>query len=117
MKLLPYRLFILGAGFSQPAGLPLGRELLDDVRLRVRDVFQKTGWDGQQTLPLDGFEPLHALWLRFPDEERQKVVEIFARLLALAIHRQQTKENSNDDTSERQTAPPRAQSRPGRGLP
>ena len=51
----------------------------------------------QQTLPLDGSESLHALWSRFPDEERGKVVEIVARLLALSVHREQAKEKSNDD--------------------
>ena len=29
------RLFILGAGFSKPAGLPLGRDLLEDVRKHI----------------------------------------------------------------------------------
>ena len=41
-----FRLFILGAGFSKPAGLPLGPELLDQVRGRVKRKFQEFGWDG-----------------------------------------------------------------------
>jgi hypothetical protein len=41
-----FRLFILGAGFSKPAGLPLGTELLDEVRKRVRMHFQQFGWEG-----------------------------------------------------------------------
>lgn len=41
-----HRLFILGAGFSRPAGFPLGPELLDNVRHRVRDHFRSAGWDG-----------------------------------------------------------------------
>ena len=42
-----YRLFILGAGFSKPAGLPLAGELLDLVRNEVKSYFQWTGkWDG-----------------------------------------------------------------------
>lgn len=46
MKLPIHRLFILGAGFSRPAGFPLGPELLDEVRHRVRDHFRSAGWDG-----------------------------------------------------------------------
>ena len=34
-----YRLFILGSGFSQPAGLPLGRELFQQVRKAVADRY------------------------------------------------------------------------------
>ena len=42
-----YRLFILGAGFSKPAGLPLAGELLGEVRREVRRFFQvSNGWDG-----------------------------------------------------------------------
>lgn len=41
-----FRLFILGAGFSKPAGYPLGDDLLSDVRERVRTQFQRHGWDG-----------------------------------------------------------------------
>lgn len=46
MRLPVHRLFILGAGFSRPAGLPLGPELLHEVRLRVREDFRSAGWDG-----------------------------------------------------------------------
>jgi len=41
-----HRLFILGAGFSKPVGFPLGSELLEEVRLRVRQMFRRSGWDG-----------------------------------------------------------------------
>ena len=41
-----FRLFILGAGFSKPAGLPLGEELLQCVREVVKSKFQDAGWDG-----------------------------------------------------------------------
>ena len=34
-----YRLLFLGAGFSQPAGLPLGRDLLSEVRSLIRDKY------------------------------------------------------------------------------
>ncbi len=45
---LPYsRLFILGAGFSKPAGLPLAGELLHLVRDEVRNHFRvHGGWEG-----------------------------------------------------------------------
>ena len=45
---LPYhRLFILGAGFSKPAGLPLAGELLPLVRDEVRQHFlAHGGWEG-----------------------------------------------------------------------
>ena len=42
----PYRLFVLGAGFSAPAGLPLGNGLLKRVREDVRSWFQCSNWDG-----------------------------------------------------------------------
>ncbi len=41
-----YRLFVLGAGFSAPAGLPLGEELLDLVRKDLRRYFRDFGWEG-----------------------------------------------------------------------
>ena len=42
-----YRLFILGAGFSRPAGLPLAKELLVRVRSEVRTRLPESGkWDG-----------------------------------------------------------------------
>ena len=46
MNLPPYRLFVLGAGFSVPAGLPLGNCLLERVREDVRGSFQSFDWDG-----------------------------------------------------------------------
>ena len=46
MELPTYRLFVLGAGFSAPAGLPLGNGLLERVRKDVRRWFPGTGWDG-----------------------------------------------------------------------
>lgn len=51
----------------------------------------------QQTLPLDGPQFQDALWLRVPEEDRRKVVEIVARLLARAIHPEAGKGNNNDD--------------------
>ena len=59
-----YRLFILGAGFSKPAGLPLAKELLASVRQEVKKYFQQRGrWDG--TLEQDIEE-----WTRlYPDEQ------------------------------------------------
>lgn len=41
-----YRLFILGSGFSKPAGHPLGVELLNMVRTRMREQFRANDWDG-----------------------------------------------------------------------
>ena len=41
-----FRLFILGSGFSKPAGHPLGAELLDAVRELTRQFYQGYGWDG-----------------------------------------------------------------------
>ena len=46
MDLPSYRLFVLGAGFSAPAGLPLGNGLLECVREDVRGSFQRVAWDG-----------------------------------------------------------------------
>lgn len=46
MSLPIHRLFILGAGFSRFAGFPLGPELLDKARRRVRDHFRGAGWEG-----------------------------------------------------------------------
>lgn len=41
---LPHRrMFILGAGFSRPAGLPLAKELLDSVRREVRTRLPDSG--------------------------------------------------------------------------
>ncbi len=46
VNLPAYRLFVLGAGFSAPAGLPLGNCLLERVRQDVRGSFTRAGWDG-----------------------------------------------------------------------
>ena len=46
MNLPFYRLFVLGAGFSAPAGIPLGRNLLERVREDVRGYFDNFGWEG-----------------------------------------------------------------------
>ena len=51
----------------------------------------------QQTLPLDGAASQDALWSRVCEEDRRKVVEIVARLLALAVHGETRKDDSNDD--------------------
>ena len=54
-----FRLFILGAGFSQPAKLPLGPELLDEVRSRVRAVFRRHEWDGPLEKEIAEWEQLY----------------------------------------------------------
>ena len=41
-----YRLFVLGAGFSKPAGLPLGNELLELVRESVKREYRHYDWEG-----------------------------------------------------------------------
>ena len=46
MNLSFHRLFILGAGFSAPAGLPLGKGLFERVREDVRGYFSGSGWEG-----------------------------------------------------------------------
>ena len=46
MNLPIHRLFVLGAGFSAPAGLPLGNGLLEHVRQNVRSAFRRAVWDG-----------------------------------------------------------------------
>ena len=51
----------------------------------------------RQTLPLDGAQPQDALWSRVPDEDRRKVEESFARLLARAVHGDEGKEERKDD--------------------
>ena len=60
----PYRLFILGAGFSKPAGLPLSIELLEHVQREVRHYYPFVGdWDGV-------LEEEIGKWKRlYPDEE------------------------------------------------
>ena len=51
----------------------------------------------QQTLPLDCPQSKDAHWSRVPEEDRRKVMEIVARMLARAVHPEPGKENSNDD--------------------
>ena len=46
MNLPHHRLFVLGAGFSAPAGLPLAKGLLESVREVVRYRFQRHDWEG-----------------------------------------------------------------------
>ena len=47
LSLPHYRLFILGAGFSKHAGLPLAKELLQLVRDEVQNYFRRHGgWEG-----------------------------------------------------------------------
>ena len=46
MNIAPHRLFVLGAGFSVSAGLPLGVGLLDRVRGYVRNASRHHGSDG-----------------------------------------------------------------------
>ena len=47
MNLPFFRLFVLGAGFSKPAGLPLAKELLSLIRRAVKRHFEIRGnWEG-----------------------------------------------------------------------
>ena len=57
-----YRLFVLGAGFSVPAGLPLGNDLLKRVREYVRDSSQDYGWNGPLEQEIEEWSSL------YPDE-------------------------------------------------
>ena len=59
MTLNIHRLFILGAGFSKPAGYPLGDELLGVVRERVRTKFQRHGWDGPLEQEIEEWNDLY----------------------------------------------------------
>ena len=59
----PYRLFILGAGFSKPAGLPLSIELLEHIRRDVKHSHQVFGSDGPFEKEIGEWENL------YPDEE------------------------------------------------
>ena len=60
----PYRLFILGAGFSKPAGLPLSIELLEYVQREVRHYYRHFGdWDGILEEEIGEWKNL------YPDEE------------------------------------------------
>lgn len=54
-----YRLFVLGAGFSAPAGLPLGKDLLERVREDVRDLFQRFGWKGTLEQEIEEWSSLY----------------------------------------------------------
>ncbi len=54
----------------------------------------------QQPLPLDGARCQEELWSRVSEEDRRKVVEIFARLLACAVRGETGKEDSNDDSND-----------------
>ena len=54
----------------------------------------------QPTLPLDGKQSLDALWQRFPDKDRREVIQIYARLMALAVPRKKEKEKSSDRLKE-----------------
>ena len=57
---LPYhRLFVLGAGFSKPAGLPLATRLLGLVREQVRREFRVHGWDGSLEQEIHEWSGLH----------------------------------------------------------
>ena len=62
---LPYfRMFVLGAGFSRPAGLPLAEPLLQSVRDRVRLQFRSANWDGtleQEIYEWQSLYPGHAV--------------------------------------------------------
>lgn len=62
VNLPPYRLFVLGAGFSAPAGLPLGNGLLERVREDVRGWFQRFNWDGTLEREIEEWSSL------YPDE-------------------------------------------------
>lgn len=53
------RLFVLGAGFSKPAGLPLGVELLEEVRRRVRRYHQAYDWDGPLEKEIEEWSELY----------------------------------------------------------
>ena len=46
MNIPIHRLFIIGAGFSKPAGLPLGEDLFKCVREDVRRFFRDYEWEG-----------------------------------------------------------------------
>jgi len=54
-----FRLFILGAGFSKPAGYPLGDDLLSEVRGRVKTQFQRHGWDGPLEQEIEEWSDLY----------------------------------------------------------
>ncbi len=59
MKFPIYRLFIIGAGFSKAAGLPLGKELLELVREDVRRNFRDFGWEGPLEQAIEEWNSLY----------------------------------------------------------
>lgn len=59
MNLPSYRLFVLGAGFSVPAGLPLGKGLLERIRKDVRSSFQRFNWDGTLEREIEEWSSLY----------------------------------------------------------
>ncbi len=59
MHLPTCRLFVLGAGFSAPAGLPLGNDLLDRVRQDVRDSSRHAGWGGPLEQEIEEWSSLY----------------------------------------------------------
>ena len=59
MNLPTCRLFVLGAGFSAPAGLPLGHGLLERVRNYVRDSFRHAGWEGPLEREIEEWRSLY----------------------------------------------------------
>lgn len=54
-----YRLFVLGAGFSAPADLPLANRLLESVREDVRGFFQCFDWDGPLEQEIEEWSSLY----------------------------------------------------------
>ncbi len=54
-----HRLFILGAGFSKHAGLPLGVELLKEVRKKVKEEFQRSDWEGELEKEISEWKKLY----------------------------------------------------------
>ena len=67
-----YRLFVLGAGFSVPAGLPLGNDLLESARKDVRGFFQCFGWDGPLEQEIEEWSSL------YPDESIDDLERVLA---------------------------------------
>ena len=59
MNLPTCRLFVLGAGFSAPADLPLGNCLLERVRQDVHDSFRHVGWDGPLEQEIEEWSSLY----------------------------------------------------------
>ncbi len=59
VNLPAHRLFVLGAGFSAPAGLPLGNRLLESVRRDVRRSFQVADWDGSLEQVIEEWASIH----------------------------------------------------------